>query len=150
MSLLKHLSSILIVTLGLGIFHKACADVLIQENAAGFCSIEGTVDNVHAGYTGTGYANTDDGYWKSIHYRVRSELGGQHLFEFRYAHNTWARSDMIEVNSYWMGTVLFENTGSLDNWGLAQRWIHLFPGENDIFFRTYVNDAFYGWMPNID
>src|SRR5688572_32666580 len=97
MSLSKHLLSILIVTLSLSA-STAYADLVLQENAAGFCRVDGTVDNNHPGYTGTGFANTDLGYGKGITWRVSSETGGLRRFEFRYAYALWGRDDLLSIN----------------------------------------------------
>ena len=44
--------------------------IVIQENRAGFTSVDGTIDNTYSGYTGAGYANPTDSYGAGIDWNI--------------------------------------------------------------------------------
>ncbi|THU39678.1 T9SS type A sorting domain-containing protein [Niastella caeni] len=59
--------------------------ITIQENATGFCSVNGTVDNNNAGYTGSGFANVDDGVGLGVTWNVNIPVTGTYVLTWRYA-----------------------------------------------------------------
>ena len=46
--------------------------VTLQENLTGFCGVDGTVDSNNAGYTGTGFANTNNASNAGVRWRVNA------------------------------------------------------------------------------
>lgn len=64
----------------------AITSLILQENAAGFCFVEGTIDNNHSGYTGTGFSNTDNAVGKGINWSISVPAAGSYTLTWRYAH----------------------------------------------------------------
>ena len=58
--------------------------LIIQENDDGFCAVDGQIMTSVAGYTGTGYADTDFGVGKSISWSVNAESEGLYYLQWRY------------------------------------------------------------------
>lgn len=71
--------------------------VTIEENTPGFCSVDGTVDDNNAGFTGTGFANTDNEEGKAIYYRINVTEAATYNVTFVQANgssdNRWGRVD---------------------------------------------------------
>ena len=62
--------------------------ITIQENEDGFCSVDGSIDNNHAGYTGTGFANTDNQDDNGITWSVNVPTAGIYSLVFRMANGS--------------------------------------------------------------
>ncbi|MGB8226783.1 MAG: CBM35 domain-containing protein [Sedimentisphaerales bacterium] len=84
---------------------QACAvpdsngnSVTLQENATGFCSVNGKVENEWAGYTGAGYANTDNALGNGINWKINVPSDGNYTFVWRYALLTGDRTAKLIVN----------------------------------------------------
>ena len=60
-------------------------ELIIQEEEAGFCFVDGIFESSVAGYTGSGYANPDAGVGVSMAWNVLSESGGTYVLKWRYA-----------------------------------------------------------------
>jgi len=71
--------------------------ITIEENTPGFCRVDGTVDDNNAGFTGTGFANTDNEEGKAIYYRINVAEAATYTFTFVIANgssdNRWGRLD---------------------------------------------------------
>jgi hypothetical protein len=50
----------------------------VQENTAGFCSVDGSIDNNNSGFTGTGFANTTNAAGKGVNWRVNILTAGSY------------------------------------------------------------------------
>lgn len=57
----------------------------IQENATGYCSLNGTVDNDNAGYTGTGFSNVTNAVGSGITWRINVTTEGTYTLVWRHA-----------------------------------------------------------------
>lgn len=97
--------------------------VTIQENstgapAAGFCGVDGTIDNNNSGYTGTGFANTNNATGTSVRWRVNVTTSGTYTFQWRFANGTTAdRPGSLRVNGATSGpTVALNPTGAWNTW----------------------------------
>ncbi|HOQ05751.1 MAG TPA: carbohydrate-binding protein [Anaerohalosphaeraceae bacterium] len=92
--------------------------LVIQENEAGFCGVEGVIENEHAGYTGSGYANTDNAVGKGITYRIRIAAGGLYTFVWRFANgSTAARPANLLINgTAAVSGIAFPVTGAWTSW----------------------------------
>jgi pectate lyase len=70
---------------------EACAvpdintNIVLQENATGFCGVDGPVESEYPGYTGAGYANTDNALGNGINWRISVPSDGNYTFVWRYA-----------------------------------------------------------------
>src|SRR5690606_5167446 len=61
------------------------ARLTLQESASGFCSVQGTIDNNHTGFTGSGFANTDNHQGASITWAATAQTSGTYRISLRYA-----------------------------------------------------------------
>jgi hypothetical protein len=85
---------------------QACAvpdsngsSITLQENATGFCSVNGKVESEWAGFTGAGYANTDNAAGNGINYKISIPSDGNYTFVWRYALEAGNRTAKLLVNS---------------------------------------------------
>jgi hypothetical protein len=57
----------------------------IQENATGYCSLNGTVDSDNAGYTGTGFSNVTNAVGSGITWLINVTTAGTYALVWRHA-----------------------------------------------------------------
>jgi hypothetical protein len=83
---------------------EACAlpdsniNIVLQENATGFCGVDGPVENEWAGYTGAGYANTDNALGNGVDWKINVPSNGNYTFVWRYALVEGDRTGKLIVN----------------------------------------------------
>ncbi|MFO7658305.1 MAG: Ig-like domain-containing protein [Bacteroidales bacterium] len=92
--------------------------VTIQENATGFCSVDGTIDNNNAGFTGTGFANTDNASGKGITWSVNVPSAGTYSLVWRFANGgTTDRPGQLMVDGATViSGISFPSTGAWTTW----------------------------------
>lgn len=95
---------------------RAASLVIIQENETGFCDCDGIIESEHAGYTGAGYANTDNANGNGIDYRVNILAPGTYLFTFRYAGTSDRPADLIVDGVTEVSGIEFDSTGDWTVW----------------------------------
>ena len=66
--------------------------VTLQENLTGFCGVDGTIDSNHAGYTGTGFANSNNATNAGVRWRVNAAAAGNFTLQWRFANGTTRQS----------------------------------------------------------
>jgi len=88
----------------------------IQENTPGFVAVDGIIESNRSGFTGTGFANTDNANNKGIHYSLAVPKNGNYLVKFRFAHVGSFRSASLQLDGGIRGSYAFNETGSWDNW----------------------------------
>ena len=96
--------------------------VTIQEYETGYLGVvTGTVDNNHAGYTGTGFVNTDNAVGKYIQWVVTVPASGSYDLQWRYAFDGSSdRSGSVSVEGITQVTnVSFVSTGDWETWVLS-------------------------------
>jgi len=110
------------------------SDLTIQENVPGFCSVEGSIDNEHSGYTGTGYCDTTNAIGTGINWSVNILSGGTYTLAWRYAHGkTDDRSAKLIVNgSTVIDNIPFPPTGAFTTWSTVSVDVSLAAGINYI------------------
>lgn len=92
------------------------SSLVIQENATGFCSVDGTVDTNYSGYTGTGFANTNNATGAGISWTVSIPSAGTYTLKWRYA-STSSRPANLKVNGTVVASNLaFASTGAWTTW----------------------------------
>ncbi|HAL44600.1 MAG: hypothetical protein A2Y12_18120 [Planctomycetes bacterium GWF2_42_9] len=91
-------------------------NVTIQENTAGFCSVDGAVENEHSGYTGTGYANTTNATGKSITYSLNILTAGTYTFTWRYASTASRPANLLVDGSAILSGISFPSSGAFTTW----------------------------------
>lgn len=134
------------VTVGDGPVEPTPASVQIQENQSGFCGVEGSVDNDNSGFTGSGFANTDNASGKGINYSINAS-GGSATLEVRYANGASDRPARVVVNGNTaVSSLSMPGTGSWTSWNTVSVSVHLSAGVNSL--RIEALDA--GGLANID
>lgn len=91
--------------------------LVIQENEDGFCNVNGTVDSNNSGFTGAGFANTDNTTGSAIEWSVEVPHDGIYTFSWRYANGSSNRPGKLFID----GNELIANadlnlTGSWTTW----------------------------------
>ena len=107
---------------------------LIQENEPGFCSVDGTVDSNNSGFTGTGFANTDNAAGSGVDWNVTVPSSGTYTLVFRYANGGDSdRPGILKVNSSTaVSSVSFPSTGGWSHWDTVSQPVTLSAGSNAI------------------
>ncbi|MFA5293245.1 MAG: carbohydrate-binding protein [Phycisphaerae bacterium] len=135
------------------------SSVTIQENTAGFCNVEGIIDNKHAGYTGTGFCDTTNAAGTGIDWSVNILTGGTYTFTWRYAHGkTDDRSARLIINgSTVISSITFPPTGAFTTWSTVSADVSLTAGvksvrlegitSNSLANIDYINIAGENFMP---
>jgi len=99
-------------------FDPTSAALVLQESEPGFCGVDGTVDSDNAGFTGSGYANSDNALGVSILWSVDVPTAGPRDVVLRFANaSTNPRDGELEVNGVPTGVVVaFPPTGAWTDW----------------------------------
>ncbi len=86
--------------------------ILIQEDSNAFCGFltSGSVDNDNSGYTGNGFANTENESGAGITWAIEITKGGEYKFYWRYASSTDRAANLIVNDSIEKASLDFENT----------------------------------------
>jgi hypothetical protein len=111
------------------------SSVTLQENATGFCGLDGAIDRDWAGFTGAGFANTLNATNSAIRWRVNAASSGSYTLSWRYANGgTTNRPGNVVVNgSTAVSGVAFNATGAWSAWtNSATVTAQLAAGLNDI------------------
>ncbi|MGL1955798.1 MAG: DUF5010 C-terminal domain-containing protein [Colwellia sp.] len=85
---------------------------VFEENANGFCLVDGAVESDHSGYTGSGYANTDNEAGKGVDYAISVPSAGSYTLAVRYANGSSDRPAAILVNDVLVGSIAMAGTGA--------------------------------------
>ena len=126
--------------------------LVIQENEAGFVAVvPGTIDSNHTGYTGSGFANTENAVGAYIEWAVSVPQEGVYELQWRFANGTTSdRSATVTVNDVTaVSNVSFagQGTNNWDTWVLSPVVrVTLVPGTNQI--RLIAKTS--GGLANID
>ena len=89
--------------------------IIVQEDA-GFCAVDGDIETEHEGYTGTGYANTDNATGNGIDYSINILASGTYTFVFRYASISSRPADLIIDSVTEVEDIAFASTGAWTTW----------------------------------
>jgi hypothetical protein len=93
------------------------ATTTVQENRTGFCNVEGTIDNNNAGFTGDGFANTDNATGNGIDWKIDVSSSGTYTFTWRYANGSGDRPADLFINGLTaVSDITFAGTGSWTSW----------------------------------
>lgn len=120
---------------------EACAvpstdgnSITIQEYATGFCGLDGGVETEeHPGYTGYGYANTENASGNGIDWSINIASAGSYTFKWRYANGSSDRPARLLINgSPEVSGISFPGTGAWENWSEVSVGVTLSTGIKDI------------------
>ncbi len=128
---------------------SAPPSLVIQEAQAGFCRVDGTVDTNNGGFTGTGFANTNNMQGAAVTWAVEASSSSRHIVNFRYANGGTAnRNGSLNINSGGNGNYTLElpPTGSWTNWKTASIQVDLVQGNNILQLSAQSAEG----LPNID
>lgn len=128
---------------------SAQSSLLIQESQAGFCRVDGTVDTNNDGYTGTGFANTNNAQGAAVVWAVQTSSNGRQTLSFRYANGGTAnRNGSLIINGGSNGnyTLSLPITGSWTNWQTVSIDVDLVQGNNTLQLSALTAEG----LPNID
>lgn len=96
--------------------------LVLQENEVGFIGVfQGTIDNNHEGYTGTGFANTNNAVGQYIEWSVYAPKAGTYHLQWRFANGTTT-----------------DRTATVTVGGVAQAVGVSFPGQGTNNWATWV------------
>jgi hypothetical protein len=122
--------------------------ITIQENATGFCGVDGTVDSNNSGYTGSGFANTDNTSGNGVDWRIDVGTGGTYTFAWRYANGSSTnRTAQLMVNGTTVvSNIDFNSTGSWTSWSTVSTSAILGSGTLDVRLQATTGEG----LANID
>jgi len=120
----------------------------IQESSTGFCSVDGTIDNNNAGYTGTGFANTSNATGSGVSWRVLVPTAGSYTLTWRYSNGGGTdRPGSVLINGSTVVPALsFSATPDWTTWTTASAVVSLSAGSTDIRLQATGS----GGLANID
>jgi poly(3-hydroxybutyrate) depolymerase len=125
------------------------SSLLIQESQAGFCRVDGTIDTNHAGFTGAGFANTNNAQGAAVVWAVEASNSGRHSLSFRFANGgTSNRNASLVINGGSNGnyTLSLPTTGSWTTWQTVSLEVDLVQGNNILQLSSLTAEG----LPNID
>ncbi len=125
------------------------SSLVIQESQSGFCRVDGTVDSNNDGYTGVGFANTNNAQGSAVVWAVDSSTSGRQTLTFRFANGGTAnRNGSLVINGGAGGnyTVSLPATGSWTAWQTVTVDIDLVQGNNTLQLSATTAEG----LPNID
>ncbi|MBC8053411.1 MAG: T9SS type A sorting domain-containing protein [Sphingobacteriaceae bacterium] len=110
------------------------ASITIQENTTGFCSVQGTVDNNNAGFTGTGFANANNALNAGVTWRINVPAAGTYTLAWRHANGGGTnRPGRLLVNgTQVVATIDFNATTNWTTWTEVSISMALSAGQNTI------------------
>jgi rhamnogalacturonan endolyase len=122
--------------------------VTLQENQTGFCGVDGTVDNDRNGYTGNGFANTNNATSAGVNWKVSIGNSSSYTVTWRYANGTGGdRPGRLLVNgSAVVSTISFPSTGGWTNWSTVSVTVPLSSAATDLRLESTQS----GGLGNID
>ena len=108
--------------------------ITIQENTTGFCSVQGTVDNNNAGFTGTGFANATNALNAGVTWRINVPAAGTYTLAWRHANGGGTnRPGRLLVNgTQVVSNIDFAATANWTTWTEVSMSRSLSAGQNTI------------------
>ena len=122
-------------------------EITLQENTTGFCNVNGSIDTNNSGFTGSGFANTNNAVGAGVEWRVRVPAGEYQSLTWRYANaSVNNRPGRVLINGVAVATVDFPSTGAWTSWTEASANIPLSAGVNTIRLEAVSGEG----LGNID
>jgi len=104
----------------------------IQEGDNGFCGVDGGIDSNNSGYTGSGFANTDNASGKSVNWAITGDAG-TYTIRWRFANGASDnRSGVLSSNGSSVSTEDFTGTGSWSSWNTTSVNLNLAGGYKNL------------------
>ncbi len=122
-------------------------EVVIEEGAVGFCSMDGVVESTNGGFSGTGYVNTDNAVGASVEWAVDVGQAGTYSLAFTYANASTDRTATVLVNGIAaVASVSFASTSAWTTWSVASVDVPLAAGRNHIVLEATGDEG----LANLD
>lgn len=127
--------------------NSTAMSVMIQENTRGFCSVEGTVDNNNAGFTGDGFSNGTNAVGAGINWQVDCLTAGTYTLNWRYANGATDRpAGLLIDGSTVTASISFPATGAWTTWSEVSQSVSLAAGSHTIRLNPTTGNG----LANID
>lgn len=107
-------------------------ELTIEEGERGFCGVDGDIESEYSGFSGSGYANTDNEDGNGVRWRVSVAESENYLLEFTYANQSEGRSAAVEINGQNRANLTLSTTGAWNAWTMQAINVPLVAGVNDI------------------
>lgn len=126
----------------------AGVSLIIQEYTFGFCGVDGTVDNNNAGFTGYGFANSDNAAGMGMDWKINAASGGTYTLKWRFANGTTADrpANFLVGGSPLISGISFPGTGGWTTWSEVTQTAALPAGILDIRLEATSSNG----LANID
>ncbi len=123
-------------------------NINIQENATGFCNVNGNIENENSGYTGYGYANTENESGAYIIWMINILSSGTYTFTWRFANGSSDSPAKLLINSSTaVPSINFPSTGAWTNWSeVSENVSSISTGYKYIILEATGSNG----LPNID
>lgn len=119
----------------------------MQESQAGLCLLEGVVESEHQGFTGAGYANSNNAIGAGLVWHVNAGQSGRYELSVRYANGaTGARPGILNINGKTNHPLNFAATGAWTSWQALAATVELSHGNNTLTLSATQVEG----LPNID
>jgi hypothetical protein len=120
--------------------------IVIQENQAGFQSVDGSIDNFYQGYTGAGYAAPLNSYGAGIDWSLTFDSSVTKSLTFRYAGTNDNTADLLVNGANVAANIQFPSTGALTNWESTTVYPSIAAGTADVRLQSSTNTG----LPLVD
>lgn len=120
-------------------------ELTLQEGQTGFCAVDGDIESEHSGYTGSGYANTENAAGTGVDYSVNVVSGGTYTVEVRYAATSDRPADLIQ-NGATVGGLSLPQSGAWDSYTTQSTSVYLSAGVSTLRLEATGGSG----LPNID
>ncbi|MEN6308483.1 MAG: PA14 domain-containing protein [Anaerohalosphaeraceae bacterium] len=126
----------------------ATASVIMQENTAGFCSVDGTVDSNNAGFTGDGFANGNNATAAGVNWKVSVPSVGNYALTWRFANGTTTDrpANLLVDGATAVSGISFVGTGAWTTWTTLSQAVTLTAGTHTIRLEPTTSNG----LANID
>ncbi|HTF94856.1 MAG TPA: pectinesterase family protein [Cellvibrio sp.] len=120
---------------------------LFEENAVGFCSYSGVIDNKHTGYTGTGFIDTENAVGASVVWSISAASAKTYTVKIRFGNGgTAARRATLLANDTTVKTLDFPTNSNWTQWQTVNVDVSLKAGTNSLKLVAETADG----LANID
>lgn len=109
-------------------------EIQIDEATLGFCSVDGFIEATNTGFSGDGYANSDNAVGAQIEWAVQVSQAGQYTLDFVYANGgDTDRAGALSLNGSELEAVVsLPSTGDWTTWSSLSVEVALEEGESRI------------------
>ena len=120
--------------------------LVIQESQPGFAGVDGTIGSANSGYTGTGFADTNDVAGAGIDWVVDFDSSKVKSFTFRYASTVGGAANLIVDGATVVSNIPFPSTGSPSSWDYVTVYAYLPEGISGVRLESLSSSG----LPNVD